>query len=122
MTSPAIKTDQLVRPRHVVAAVLVAHDGARWLPTTLHAVKTQSRPAGRLWVFTACKVVGSHLAPSWATSTAATTWRGRTSWSVLIAGEVIYGIAQTSCSQRHGARPGEDRRRRIGLRRCALLP
>ena len=40
-------TDPLVRPRHVVTAVLVAHDGARWLPTTLHAVKTQRRPVQR---------------------------------------------------------------------------
>jgi GT2 family glycosyltransferase len=39
--------DPLVRPRHVVTAVLVAHDGARWLPTTLHAVKTQRRPVQR---------------------------------------------------------------------------
>lgn len=34
-------------PRHVVTAVLVAHDGARWLPTTLQAVKTQRRPVQR---------------------------------------------------------------------------
>src|SRR5450432_419257 len=47
MTSSAIRTDRLVRPRHVVTAVLVAHDGARWLPTTLHAVKTQRRPVQR---------------------------------------------------------------------------
>jgi GT2 family glycosyltransferase len=47
MTSSAIRTDHLVRPRHVVTAVLVAHDGARWLPTTLHAVKTQRRPVQR---------------------------------------------------------------------------
>src|SRR5450755_3978621 len=47
MTSSAIRHDHLVRPRHVVTAVLVAHDGARWLPTTLHAVKTQRRPVQR---------------------------------------------------------------------------
>ncbi len=47
MTSSAIRNDRLVRPRHVVTAVLVAHDGARWLPTTLHAVKTQRRPVQR---------------------------------------------------------------------------
>jgi GT2 family glycosyltransferase len=47
MTSSALRTDHLVRPRHVVTAVLVAHDGARWLPTTLHAVKTQRRPVQR---------------------------------------------------------------------------
>jgi GT2 family glycosyltransferase len=34
--------------RHVVTAVLVAHDGARWLPETLKAVLTQSRPVQRL--------------------------------------------------------------------------
>ena len=45
MTS--IRPDHLVRPRHVVTAVLVAHDGARWLPATLHAVKTQRRPVQR---------------------------------------------------------------------------
>jgi GT2 family glycosyltransferase len=47
MTSSANRTDRLVRPRHVVTAVLVAHDGGRWLPTTLHAVKTQRRPVQR---------------------------------------------------------------------------
>ena len=47
MTSSAIRPDHLVRPRHVVTAVLVAHDGARWLPITLHAVKTQRRPVQR---------------------------------------------------------------------------
>jgi GT2 family glycosyltransferase len=47
MTSSALRHDHLVRPRHVVTAVLVAHDGARWLPTTLHAVKTQRRPVQR---------------------------------------------------------------------------
>lgn len=34
--------------RHVVTAVLVAHDGARWLPEALKALLTQSRPAQRL--------------------------------------------------------------------------
>ncbi|WP_024934318.1 glycosyltransferase family 2 protein [Actinomadura welshii] len=34
--------------RDVVTAVLVAHDGARWLPETLKALLTQSRPAQRL--------------------------------------------------------------------------
>jgi GT2 family glycosyltransferase len=43
----ATRSDRLVRPRHVVTAVLVAHDGARWLPTTLYAVKTQRRPVQR---------------------------------------------------------------------------
>src|SRR5450631_1377963 len=47
MTASAIRPDHLVRPRHVVTAVLVAHDGARWLPITLHAVKTQRRPVQR---------------------------------------------------------------------------
>ena len=46
MTS-STRYDQLVRPRHVVTAVLVAHDGARWLPTTLHAVRSQRRPIQR---------------------------------------------------------------------------
>ncbi|AZM89428.1 glycosyltransferase family 2 protein [Streptomyces sp. W1SF4] len=32
-------------PRHVVTAVLVAHDGARWLPETLAGLLTQERPA-----------------------------------------------------------------------------
>lgn len=45
--TPVTRHDHLVRPRHVVTAVLVAHDGARWLPTTLHAVKTQRRPVQR---------------------------------------------------------------------------
>ncbi|MFG2089219.1 MULTISPECIES: glycosyltransferase [unclassified Spirillospora] len=34
--------------RHVVTAVLVTHDGARWLPETLKALLTQARPAQRL--------------------------------------------------------------------------
>jgi GT2 family glycosyltransferase len=34
--------------RHVVTAVLVAHDGARWLPETLKALLTQSHPIDRL--------------------------------------------------------------------------
>ncbi|GGQ03839.1 GT2 family glycosyltransferase [Actinomadura coerulea] len=34
--------------RHVVTAVLVAHDGARWLPEALKALLTQSRPVQRL--------------------------------------------------------------------------
>ncbi|MFD0271649.1 glycosyltransferase [Streptomyces sp. NPDC127106] len=32
-------------PRHVVTAVLVAHDGARWLPKTLTGLLGQERPA-----------------------------------------------------------------------------
>lgn len=36
------------RSRHLVTAVLVAHDGARWLPDTLAALARQSRPAQRL--------------------------------------------------------------------------
>ena len=47
MTSSAIRNDRLVRPRHVVTAVLVAHDGLRWLPATLNAVKSQRRPVQR---------------------------------------------------------------------------
>jgi GT2 family glycosyltransferase len=31
-------------PRHVVTAVLVAHDGARWLPKALEGLLTQDRP------------------------------------------------------------------------------
>ncbi|MGH3243464.1 MAG: glycosyltransferase family 2 protein, partial [Spirillospora sp.] len=34
--------------RHVVTAVLVTHDGARWLPETLKALLTQARPVQRL--------------------------------------------------------------------------
>ncbi|WP_395104506.1 glycosyltransferase [Actinomadura sp. SCN-SB] len=34
--------------RHVVTAVLVAHDGARWLPETLKALLTQTRPVQRV--------------------------------------------------------------------------
>ncbi|QKG25134.1 glycosyltransferase [Actinomadura verrucosospora] len=34
--------------RHVVTAVLVAHDGARWLPEALKALLTQARPVQRL--------------------------------------------------------------------------
>jgi GT2 family glycosyltransferase len=33
---------------HIVTAVLVAHDGARWLPETLKALLTQTRPVQRL--------------------------------------------------------------------------
>ncbi|REE98437.1 glycosyltransferase [Thermomonospora umbrina] len=33
--------------RHVVTAVLVAHEGARWLPETLKALLTQTRPVQR---------------------------------------------------------------------------
>ncbi|MEO3786628.1 glycosyltransferase family 2 protein [Actinocorallia sp. B10E7] len=36
--------------RHVVTAVLVAHDGARWLPETLKALLTQTRRIQRLVV------------------------------------------------------------------------
>ncbi|MQY07140.1 glycosyltransferase family 2 protein [Actinomadura macrotermitis] len=36
--------------RHHVTAVLVVHDGARWLPAALKALLTQSRPADRLTV------------------------------------------------------------------------
>ncbi|MGH3376940.1 MAG: glycosyltransferase family 2 protein, partial [Actinoallomurus sp.] len=34
--------------RHVVTAVLITHDGARWLPETLKALLTQSHPIDRL--------------------------------------------------------------------------
>ncbi|PRY01493.1 glycosyltransferase [Allonocardiopsis opalescens] len=34
--------------RHIVTAVVVAHDGARWLPETLAAVRGQTRPAQRI--------------------------------------------------------------------------
>ena len=34
--------------RHVVTAVLVTHDGARWLPETLKALLTQTHPVDRL--------------------------------------------------------------------------
>ena len=33
--------------RHVVTAVIVSHDGARWLPETLEALRAQSRPVQR---------------------------------------------------------------------------
>lgn len=36
------------RSRHLVTAVLVAHDGARWLPETLAALARQSRPPQRV--------------------------------------------------------------------------
>ncbi|WP_051468454.1 glycosyltransferase [Actinomadura oligospora] len=36
--------------RHVVTAVLVTHDGVRWLPEALKALLTQARPAQRLVV------------------------------------------------------------------------
>jgi GT2 family glycosyltransferase len=36
------------RDRHVVTAVLVAHDGGRWLPSTLKALLSQTRPVQRL--------------------------------------------------------------------------
>ncbi|MGH3329357.1 MAG: glycosyltransferase [Streptomycetales bacterium] len=34
--------------RHVVTAVLVAHDGARWLPRTLDGIQAQERPVQQL--------------------------------------------------------------------------
>ncbi len=34
--------------RHIVTAVVVTHDGARWLPDTLEAVRGQSRPVQRV--------------------------------------------------------------------------
>ncbi len=34
--------------RHIVTAVIVSHDGARWLPETLAALKGQSRPVQRV--------------------------------------------------------------------------
>ncbi|MEO5874182.1 MAG: glycosyltransferase, partial [Streptosporangiaceae bacterium] len=40
-----------IRPdleRHVVTAVLVSHDGARWLPETLKSLLTQAHPVSRL--------------------------------------------------------------------------
>lgn len=36
--------------RHVVTAVLVTHDGARWLPETLKGLLTQTRPVDRIVV------------------------------------------------------------------------
>lgn len=36
--------------RHIVTAVLVTHDGVRWLPEALKALLTQARPAQRLVV------------------------------------------------------------------------
>ena len=48
---PADHSDEILAPqldRHVVTAVLVAHDGARWLPETLKALLTQSHPIDRL--------------------------------------------------------------------------
>ncbi|MET7303922.1 glycosyltransferase [Embleya sp. NPDC005575] len=35
-------------PRHIVTAILVAHDGARWLPRTLTGLLGQERPAQRV--------------------------------------------------------------------------
>jgi len=35
-------------PRHLVTAVLVAHDGARWLPQALNGLFAQDRPAQRI--------------------------------------------------------------------------
>ncbi|MFF3557859.1 glycosyltransferase family 2 protein [Streptomyces tsukubensis] len=44
-TSAAFHTaDPLTFPRHVVTAVLVSHDGARWLPETLAGLLAQQRP------------------------------------------------------------------------------
>ena len=34
--------------RHVVTAVIVSHDGARWLPQTLSALRAQTRPVQRV--------------------------------------------------------------------------
>jgi GT2 family glycosyltransferase len=45
---PAVpRLHPLARPRHVVTAVLVAHDGARWLPETLQAIRDQRRGVQR---------------------------------------------------------------------------
>ncbi|MEC3994518.1 glycosyltransferase [Actinacidiphila sp. DG2A-62] len=40
--APPVGTPEF--PRHVVTAVLVAHDGARWLPKALEGLLTQDRP------------------------------------------------------------------------------
>ncbi|MFI0447872.1 glycosyltransferase family 2 protein [Actinomadura sp. 6N118] len=51
MSTPLSRpADRSPRPadRHVVTAVLVAHEGARWLPETLKALLTQTRPVQRL--------------------------------------------------------------------------
>ncbi|MFF9864974.1 glycosyltransferase [Streptomyces sp. NPDC013953] len=42
--SPASPTHQPEFPRHVVTAVLVSHDGARWLPDVLAGLLGQERP------------------------------------------------------------------------------
>ncbi|MET9801551.1 glycosyltransferase [Streptomyces sp. NPDC006368] len=42
--SPASPTHQPEFPRHVVTAVLVSHDGARWLPDVLTGLLGQERP------------------------------------------------------------------------------
>ena len=34
--------------RHIVTAVVVTHDGARWLPETLEAIRSQTRPVQRI--------------------------------------------------------------------------
>ncbi len=39
---------RIVHPHHRVAAVLVVHDGARWLPENLAAIAAQTRPVQRL--------------------------------------------------------------------------
>src|SRR5258708_902980 len=38
------RTPRLKLPRHAVTAVLVSHDGARWLPEALAALAGQTRP------------------------------------------------------------------------------
>lgn len=45
---PATAVQDLDPVRHTVTAVVVAHDGARWLPETLAAVRAQSRPVQRV--------------------------------------------------------------------------
>ncbi|MGA5407440.1 glycosyltransferase [Streptomyces lavendulocolor] len=42
--TPASPTQQPEFPRHVVTAVLVSHDGARWLPDVLAGLLNQERP------------------------------------------------------------------------------
>ncbi|MGA4540278.1 glycosyltransferase [Uniformispora flossi] len=47
-TQQSASTHAPAYPRHVVTAILVAHDGARWLPGTLTGILGQERPVQRV--------------------------------------------------------------------------
>ncbi len=44
----SVITEALAFPRHAVTAVIVAHDGARWLPGAINGLRGQTRPVQQL--------------------------------------------------------------------------